>query len=312
MGYLLKTVLDTAERIRKLEIQGATNVALKAVQSIVEQMKVSESKNREEVLSEIGQARKILFATRETEPFMRNAIRYIEWKIGDYGWDTIEEFRTRIQELSDELFDEFYASRKHTAEVGSKRILHGFTVLTHCHSSAVTMTLRKAAENGIDFNVICTETRPRYQGRITAQELIETGIDTTMIVDSAVRTFVKRADIVMLGSDAITSEGNVINKIGSGMVATVAHESRIPFYVVSELLKFDPQTIHGEYEAIEERDPIEIWQGAPNKLKILNPAFDVIRRDHIHGIICEEGIISPHSIIEAIRRRYPWLIKMVN
>ena len=312
MGYLLKIVLETAERIRKLEIQGATNVALKAVQSIVEQMKLSDSKNREEALSEIGQARDILFATRETEPFMRNAIRYIEWKIGDNCWDTIEEFRTRIQGLSDELFDEFYKSRKHTAEVGSKRILPGFTVLTHCHSSSVTMTLRKAVEKGIDFNVICTETRPRYQGRITARELIEAGIETTMIVDSAVRAFMKKADIVMLGSDAITSEGNVINKIGSSMVATAAYESRIPFYVVSELLKFDPQTILGEYEEIEERDPSEIWSEAPSELKIRNPAFDVIRRDHIHGIICEEGIISPHSIIEAIRRRYPWLVKMVN
>jgi len=312
MGCLLKIVLDTADKIRKLEIQGATNVALRAVQSIVEQMKVSESRSRDEALSEIGRARDILFATRETEPFMRNAIRYIEWKLGEDGWESIEELRTLIQGLSDELFDEFYASREHTANVGSKRILPGFTVLTHCHSSAVTMTLRKAAEKGTDFKVICTETRPRYQGRITANELTDAGIDTTMIVDSAVRAFMKKADIVMLGSDAITSEGNVINKIGSSMVATTAHESRIPFYVVSELLKFDPQTIHGEYEAIEERDPSEIWSEAPSTLKIRNPAFDVIRRDHIHGIICEEGIISPHSIIEAIRRRHPWLIKMVN
>jgi len=312
MGCLLKIVLDTADKIRKLEIQGATNVALRAVQSIVEQMKVSESRSRDEAISEIGQARDILFATRETEPFMRNAIRYIEWKLAEDGWESIEELRTLIQGLSEELFNEFYASREHTANVGSKRILPGFTVLTHCHSSAVTMTLRKAAENGIDFKVICTETRPRYQGRITAKELTEAGIDTTMIVDSAVRAFMKKADIVMLGSDAITSEGNVINKIGSSMVATTANESRIPFYVVSELLKFDPQTIHGEYEAIEERDPSEIWPEAPSILKIRNPAFDVIRRNHIHGIICEEGIISPHSIMEAIRRRHPWLIKMVN
>lgn len=308
----MEIVLNTADRIRKLEIQGATNVALNAVQSIVEQMKVSDSRNREEGLFEVKRARDILFATRETEPFMRNAIRYIEWKLRENSWETIEELRTLIQGLSIELFDEFYTSRRHIAEVGSKRILPGFTVLTHCHSSAVTMTLRKAAENGINFNVICTETRPRYQGRITARELIDASIETTMIVDSAVRAFMKRADIVMLGSDAITSEGNIINKIGSSMVATAAFESRIPFYIVSELLKFDPQTIHGEYEAIEERDPFEIWPEAPQKLKIRNPAFDVIRRDHIHGIICEEGIISPHSINEAIRRRYPWLIKMVN
>ena len=306
----MEKVRDAAERIKKLEVQGATNVALTAVRSIVEQMNISSASSRDQALAEIIEARKLLFATRETEPFMRNAIRYIECKLRQDDWSNIQELREMIQSLSDELFDEFYASRRHTAEVGSRRILPGFTVLTHCHSSAVTMSLIRAADRGVDFRVICTETRPRYQGRITARELLEAGIETTMIVDSAVRAFMKKAELVLVGSDAITSEGNVINKIGSSMVALAAQESRIPFYVVSELLKFDPQTIHGDYEAIEERDSAEIWPNAPEGLKIRNPAFDVIRRDHIHGIICEEGIISPHSIMEAIRRRYPWLLEI--
>ena len=308
----MEKVQDAAERIKRLEVQGATNVVLTAVSSIVEQMHFSTAESREEALEEISKARQILFATRETEPFMRNAVRYIESKLRQDDWGNIKELRDMIQNLSDELFDEFYSSRRHTAEVGSRRILPGFTVLTHCHSSAVTMSLIRAAERGVDFSVICTETRPRYQGRITAKELLNAGIETTMIVDSGVRAFMKKANIVLVGSDAITSEGNVINKIGSSMVATAAHESRIPFYVVSELLKFDPQTIHGDYEAIEERDFSEIWADPPEGLKIRNPAFDVIRRDHIHGIICEEGIISPHSIMEAIRRRYPWLLEMIG
>jgi len=135
------------------------------------------------------------------------------------------------------------------------------------------------------------------------------GVGATMIVDSAVRSFIKGSDLVLVGADAITSEGNVINKIGSSQVALAADEARIPFYVVTELLKFDPQTVHGDYEAIEERDASEVWEDAPEELNIRNPAFDVTRRDYIHGIICEEGIISPQSIMEAIRRRYPWLLE---
>jgi ribose 1,5-bisphosphate isomerase len=107
----------------------------------------------------------------------------------------------------------------------------------------------------------------------------------------------------------MTSEGNVINKIGTSQIALAANEARIPFYVVTELLKFDPQTIHGDYEVIEERDATEIWEDAPDGLEIRNPAFDVTRRDYIHGIICEEGIISPHSIVEAVRKRYPWVLE---
>jgi len=130
-----------------------------------------------------------------------------------------------------------------------------------------------------------------------------------MIVDSAVRFFMNEVDFVVVGADAITSEGNVVNKIGTSMVALVAHEARTPFYVVSELLKFDPLTIYGDYEKIEERNATEIWEGAQSDLIIRNPAFDVTRRDFIHGIICEEGIIPPHSIVEAVSRRYPWILR---
>jgi ribose 1,5-bisphosphate isomerase len=74
-------------------------------------------------------------------------------------------------------------------------------------------------------------------------------------------------------------------------------------------LKFDPVTMYGDYEKIEERSPKEIWEEPPKNLIIRNPAFDVTRRDFIHGIICEEGIISPHSIIEVMHRRYPWVFE---
>jgi ribose 1,5-bisphosphate isomerase len=139
--------------------------------------------------------------------------------------------------------------------------------------------------------------------------LLEAGVKTAFIIDSAARYFMNSVDLVLVGADAITSEGNVINKIGTSMVALLAHEARTPFYVVSELLKFDPATMYGDYEKIEERSPSEIWKGAPNELLIKNPAFDVTRRDFIHGIICEEGIISPHSITEVMHRKHPWVFE---
>jgi ribose 1,5-bisphosphate isomerase len=305
----VKIVKDAAERIRSLEVQGATNVALTAVRALVEQLNASEAEDRESALAEIAQAKDILFQTRETEPFMRNAVRYIERELRKKDWQTVAELQGSAQELSDELFEEFYKSRQRTAEIGSKRIRPGYRVLTHCHSSAVTMVFKEAVRQGTPFEVILTETRPRYQGRITARELLDEGVKTTMIVDSAVRSFIKSADLVLVGSDAMTSEGNVINKIGTSQIALAANEARIPFYVVTELLKFDPQTIHGDYEAIEEREAAEIWEDAPEGLEIRNPAFDVTRRDYIHGIICEEGIISPHSIVEAVRKRYPWVLE---
>ena len=116
-----------------------------------------------------------------------------------------------------------------------------------------------------------------------------------------------RVDVVIVGADAITSEGNVVNKIGSSSIAVLAHEARVPFYVVSELLKFDPETLMGECEKIEQRSPSEVWSEAPQKLTVRNPAFDVTPNRYIHGLVCEEGIIAPQSIVEVMRLRYPWV-----
>ena len=308
----MKRVLEAAKRIRRLEVQGATNVALTAIRALVEQMGESKAKSRDEALAEIEEARDILFGSRETEPFMRNALRYIEWRVRAAEWESVGELNRLMEAVAQEFIESFREARKRIEDVGSRRILPGTRILTHCHSSAVIGVLRAARRRGVEFEVVCTETRPLYQGRITARELLDMGVKTTMIVDSAVRTFLKQVDLVLVGADAITSEGNIINKIGTSLIALAAQEARVPFYVVTELLKFDPQTIHGDYEAIEERAASEIWPDAPEGLAIRNPAFEVTRRDYIHGIICEEGVISPHSILEAVRRRYPWILESVG
>ncbi|MGD2201682.1 MAG: S-methyl-5-thioribose-1-phosphate isomerase [Candidatus Bathyarchaeota archaeon] len=300
---------EAAGRISRLEVQGATNVAFTAVEALVRHLKALGTANRDEIYREIVAAKEILFASRETEPFMRNAIRFIEWSVNKSEWETLEEFQGLIEGLSKELLEEFRVARDRITNVGSRRIIEGTKVLTHCHSSAVTGILKEAKRKGVNFEVYLTETRPVYQGRITAKEMIETGIPATMMVDSAVRTFINGVDLVLVGSDAITSEGNVINKIGTSLIALAAQEARVPFYVASELLKFDPQTIHGDFEAIEQRSPDEIWSDAPDDLRIMNPAFDVTRREYIHGVICEGGVISPHSIMEAVRRHYPWILE---
>ena len=287
-------------------------MALTAVRAIVEQMKISEARDRSSALAEIAQAREVLFGSRETEPFMRNAVRHIEWRVREADWRTVEDLRDLIRGVSDELLRGFTEARRRIAEMGSRRIRPGSRILTHCHSSAVNMVFKQAKARGVDFEVVCTETRPVFQGRMTARELLEAGIRTTMIVDSAVRSLMNRVDLVVVGADAITSEGNVINKIGTSLVALAAHEARTPLYVVTELLKFDPETIHGDYEVIEERPTAEVWPDAPEGLAIRNPAFDVTRRDYIHGIVCEEGVISPHSILEAVRRRYPWILEFAG
>jgi ribose 1,5-bisphosphate isomerase len=307
---LYEPVQDAADRIRQLEVQGARNVAIAAIKAIIECAKESKALKKLEFLQELSDAKTLLFASRETEPLMRNALRYVIHAVEKSDETAVKELVELVSQISDNFLERLKQSKEKIALVGSKRVTESSKVLTHCHSSTVTNMLRKAKDDGKTFEVICTESRPVFQGRITAREMLDAGIETTMIVDSAVRYFMNEVDLVVVGADAITSEGNVINKIGTSMVALAAKEARTPFYVACELLKFDPVTIHGNYETIEERSPQEIWKEAPLGLNIRNPAFDVTRREFIHGIICEEGVVSPDSMSELINRKYPWIFEV--
>jgi ribose 1,5-bisphosphate isomerase len=298
-----------AERIRRLEIQGARNVAIAAIKVVEDLATQSKARTKKEFHMELSRAKETLFLSRETEPLMRNAVRLILNCVRKTRETKVDNLAKTVSTVAQQFLAELEESKEKIAEIGAKRIRNDSVVLTHCHSSTVTCMLKKAKQTGIDFQVICTETRPVFQGRTTAKEMLNADIKTTFIVDSAARFFMNHVDLAIVGADAITSEGNVINKIGTSAVALAAHEARTPFYVVSELLKFDPATMYGDYEKIEERGTSEVWKNAPSGLVIRNPAFDVTRRDFIHGIICEEGIISPHSIAEVMQRKYPWVFE---
>ena len=304
-----KTVQDSADKIKRLEIQGARNVAIAAIKSVDSGTKESKANTKEEFLVELNVAKSVLFDSRSTEPLMRNGVRYIISAVESSDKTKVSELADLVSQVTQQFLERLEESKQTIASVGSKRVSDRSRVLTHCHSSTVANILKKAKQDGKIFEVVCTESRPVFQGRITAKEMLDSQIKTTMIVDSAVRHFMNQVDFVVVGADAITSEGNVVNKIGTSMVALAAKEARTPFYVATELLKFDPVTVLGNYERIEERSPKEVWDTPPDGLIIRNPAFDVTRREFIHGIICEEGIVPPHAVSELINRKYPWIFE---
>ncbi len=290
-----------------MEVKGARNVAIAALEALKSLSEKTYAKSRQEFLKELTRGKNLLFSSRPTEPLMRNAVNWVLNSVSSSQKKQVLDLIGSVSSSAQEFLSNLEESREQIAEIGAKRIRENMVVLTHCHSSTVTRMLRKAKLDGKNFEVICTETRPVLQGRITAEEMLELGVKTTLIVDSAARSMMNKVDVVFIGADAITSEGNVINKIGTATIAVLANEARVPLYVVSELLKFDPATQRGEYEELEERNRGEVWEDAPEKLVIRNPAFEVVRSSLIHGLISEEGIIPPQTITETIRRKYPWI-----
>ncbi|MBD3190073.1 MAG: S-methyl-5-thioribose-1-phosphate isomerase [Candidatus Heimdallarchaeota archaeon] len=290
------------QRIKNLKIQGASDVAKAGMKALELRLNEQQPKNKSEALEILTATKDQILQLRPTEPLLKNSIRYILAEAEKA--DTLKRVKKNISETRSKFIKLIEEGKQKIAEIGARRV--SGTILTHCHSSTA-MGIILQSKDDID-RVYVTETRPRYQGRITAQELLDEGLDTIMIVDSAARYFMKEIDYVLVGADVITSEGNVINKIGTATMSLIAHEARIPLYVATNLLKFNPTTMMGNLEEIEERDWREIWKDKPEKLTVRNPAFDVTPAELIDGLITEAGIISPEMILQAVQEHFPWVL----
>ena len=294
----MQEVLEAAEKIKSMEVRGAARIAKFAAETL---MKFVERASPEKFDEEMRLAADILLNTRPTAVSLYNAVNYVM----RYSGESVEEKRQSAVRRAKEFINWVEIAQRKIGEIGEKRIKDGYTVMTHCNSSAALSVIKRAHENGKKVKVIATESRPRWQGHITAKQLREAGIDVTLIVDSAVRYFINDVDCVVVGADTITANGALINKIGTSQIALAAKEARVPFMVAAETYKFSPKTLFGELVVIEERDAREVASEELLKLgvKVRNPAFDVTPRDYIDVIITEIGAIPPEMAYIVITER---------
>ena len=293
--------------IKSLKIQGAQNIAKQAANAILYRSVSNKAKESEILIKDLLKSKESLFKTRTTEPTLRNALNYITKDLDkSNGLDT-QEIKTKLKSRVKFVLDFFNKADKKIFDFGAKKIKKGSIVYTHCHSSTVMGIIKNAWNNKKRFEVHNTETRPRFQGRLTAKELARLHIPITHYVDSAMRFAIKKADIVLIGADAITVEGKIVNKVGSELVAETAANYDVPIYVCTNSWKFDPATIFGFDEPIEKRYSKEVWQKPPKGVKIDNFAFEKIDPQLIDGIISEIGVFSPTNFFYAINKKYPWM-----
>lgn len=277
--------------IKNLKIQGARAVALAGLKAMEAVIKTAKD------IKEVKTYSQKIASARPTEPSLRNAITYVIMKVEQagnlqaakkVGIAACAEYRKRLEESLDMI-----------AEIGAGLIEDGDTILTHCHASSVMVILKRAKKKGKKFDVIVTETRPLYQGLITAKELLAAKIPVIYCVDSAIGWVMKKVDKVLVGCDAILADGSIVNKIGTFPIAITAKAFSTPFFVSAGTYKFDPQTVLGIREIIEERAPKEIIEEKKLKgAKIINPAFDITPPEYIHALITEKGIIRPELVRE--------------
>ena len=276
MDYLHKTVNE----IKRLKVQGAEEVAKAAIDAW--------DKSSDKKL-----ATSLLKAARPTEPMLRNVLNYLN----EFG-------------NAERLLKSIESDLNKIAEFGSRIIKNGNVIYTHCHSYSVEAALIHAKEVGKNFSVNVTETRPDFQGRITASRLAASHIRVNMFVDSAAYYAMKDASVMFIGADAITAYGDIINKVGSHMFAKAASEHGIPVYVIAHSFKFDPMTEYGNPEKIEERSAKEVWARHSKYIRVRNPVFDVVPSKYIVAIVTELGVIKSTALVDILSEKYRWMFKL--
>ena len=292
-----RTYEDVAEAIRSMVIRGAPAIGVAAAMGVA--LGVQQDADFETVCSTLA-------ATRPTAVNLFWAIERMRRMHGSF---TAASHRERVramvieaQQIRLEDIDTCRAIGQHGAEL----VPDGKTVLTHCNAGALATAgygtalgvIRAAVEAGKKIDVFADETRPFLQGaRLTAWELQQDGIETTLITDNMAGHFLHsgRIGCVVVGADRIAANGDVANKVGTYSVAVLAKENGVPFYVAAPVSTFDLTLASGDLIPIEQRAASEVTHMygvpvAPENIAVQNPAFDITPARYVTAIICERGV----------------------
>ena len=297
---------DLAEAIESLRIRGAPAIGIAAAFGVVLGAQEIKEASRESFLKELDGKIKRLAATRPTAVNLFWALDRMKRVVEGCSSESAGEIKDCLLEEALKIVEEDKQICRKMGYNGAELLTDGMTVLTHCNAGGLATAdfgtalgvIYAAKEQGKRISVFSDETRPLLQGaRLTAWELANNGVDVTLICDNMAAWVMKNGmvDCVIVGSDRITRNGDVANKIGTYSVAIAAKEHKIPFYVVAPFSTIDMNLASGDDIPIEERKAEEITtiggkRIAPDNVKVFNPAFDVTPHHLVTAVVSEKGI----------------------
>jgi len=303
-----RTYLEVADAIKTMVIRGAPAIGVAAAMGVA--LGVQEGADFETVC-------KTLAATRPTAVNLFWGIERMRKLYARLQGAPREELVRSVIQEAKKIREEDIAICQAIGRHGEPLVPDGKTVLTHCNAGALATAgygtalgvIRAAVSAGKKIDVFADETRPFLQGaRLTAWELQQDGIATTVITDNMAGHFLHsgRIGCVVVGADRIAANGDVANKIGTYSVAVLAKENGIPFYVAAPVSTFDLTLASGDLIPIEQRSPDEVTHVfgvpvAPEAIAAANPAFDVTPSRYVTAIVCERGVArAPYE--ESLRK----------
>ncbi len=307
---------QVADAIRSLVVRGAPAIGVSGAFGLGLAVLQSNSKTKDDLISDLQHAKQILFETRPTAVNLAWGLNQI-MTVAELG-NSVEEIKNLVITEAKKMAEKDIQINKTMGKFGAELFENNDTIMTHCNAGALATVaygtalgvIRATKDSGKNIKVIATETRPIQQGsRLTAFELKHDGFDVSLIPDTAVGYTMtnKLVDKVVVGADRIVRTGHVFNKIGTYQVATMAKQHGIPFFVAAPLSTFDMKTNANDV-IIEMRKGTEVTgigdkKTAPDGINVINPAFDMTPPELISGIITEKGVIKP-PFEESIRQLF--------
>jgi methylthioribose-1-phosphate isomerase len=294
-----------ASAIKRLSIRGAPAIGILGAYGMALGALKIRTESRDEFLKQLKEVNRTLATTRPTAQNLFMALDRMQ-QVAEAG-GSVEQIKKALVDEAVNIHSKQIEADQKLSQFGGELIEDGFTILTHCNTGALATggygtalgIIKQAHEQSKRLRVIATETRPLLQGaRLTAWELKRADIPFALITDSMAGYFIGRGEVdcVIVGADRIAANGDTANKIGTYILAVLAKENSIPFYVAAPTTTIDLSLASGEEITIEERSPDEVThiQGvsiAPEGTEAANPAFDVTPHSYISAIITEKGII---------------------
>ncbi|MBA2503162.1 MAG: S-methyl-5-thioribose-1-phosphate isomerase [Pyrinomonadaceae bacterium] len=306
---MLRSYDEVAEAIKEMVVRGAPAIGVSAAMGIALGTQQAVGTSVDDLQQDFDYICDVMAATRPTAVNLFWAIERMRAAFGRAKAETqdVEEIKQLLVKEARKIFDEDIASNRALGRFGGELIPDGATVLTHCNAGALATAgdygtalgvIRGARDAGKRIAVIADETRPFLQGsRLTAWELAKDSIPVTIITDNMAGHIMKqgKVDAIVVGADRIAANGDTANKIGTYMVAVLAREHRIPFYVAAPISTIDLKLSSGDQIPIEERNAREVThirnqQLAPDGVEVHNPAFDVTPNELVAAIITDKGV----------------------
>lgn len=257
----------------------------------------TESKDLPSFLSELSATGRRAIRAQPSMASLFNLVNTLLFGLDEAG--SLDEARQRVVSEARGFAEELVSRGERIAEETLSLLPDGCTLLTHSRSSTVLTALLLAKDRGLELEVVCTESRPLYEGRRVAEELSRGGIRTTLITDASVAHYMSQVDLVMVGADSVSGEG-LVNKMGTHGVALAARAHGVLFYGLCGSEKLLPAGY--PYFEIEARHPEEVWPGHPEGVTVLNYYFEVTPLEYLSGLVTERGLLLREELEEMLEQ----------